>query len=103
MKLENWALAIVHDNTFRLQGNVYGNPKFPDGNSVMTSEVESLTHNNEVVTLSGSVYELGEPDPLYEQLFPNAKERLFDALRKKGIDDLQEEIYNKQINNGEYS
>ena len=89
MKLENWALALVYNNTFRLQGTVYGNPKFPDGRGVMTSEVESITQNNEVVTRSGSVYELGDPDPLYEQLYPNAKERLFDALRKRTIEETQ--------------
>ena len=50
MKLENWALAFVNDRTFRLQGNVYGNSKFPDGNAVMTSEIESLSLNNEVIT-----------------------------------------------------
>ena len=89
MKLENWALALVYNNTFRLQGTVYGNPKFPDGRGVMTSEVESITQNNEVVTRSGSVYELSDPDPLYEQLYPNAKERLFDALRKRTIEETQ--------------
>lgn len=33
-----------------------------------------------VVTKSGSHYKLGDVDPEYERLFPNAKKRLFDSL-----------------------
>ena len=84
MKLEHWSL--VADDPYKapelqrpsLRGEVYGNPNFDDGTIVITSTVMSVDVTTQsATTRSGSVYELGEVDPEWEKLFPNAKERFF--------------------------
>lgn len=80
MKLENWAVVF---NPFKapearrpqLEGDVYGHPTRPDGQCITTSYVSHID-GNIVVTHSGSRYELGEPAPEYEAMFPNAKARV---------------------------
>jgi len=39
--------------------------------------------NDNIITYTGSAYQLGEPDPLYEQLYPNAKQRVIETLKMK--------------------
>jgi hypothetical protein len=63
-----------------LHGFVIGHPRCQDGKEVTTSLVVSR-HGNKVVTKSGSEYELGEVDPSYESLYPNARRRLLAYLR----------------------
>jgi hypothetical protein len=90
MKLENW--SVVYDNNVDpytapelirsvLQGNVYGNPKFDDGTFICTSSIVGK-NNGDIITKSGSRYELGNVDPAYEALYPNAKRRFFKSLCK---------------------
>ncbi len=87
-KLENWALVSTNPylapeaSKLLLTGNVYNHPKFKDGESVTTSPIDRL-ENDFIITYSGSKYELGEIDPQYEKLFPNAKERLFNSLKRR--------------------
>ena len=38
------------------------------------------TRDRRIVTRSGSHYELGDPQPLYEAVFPGAKQRLLANL-----------------------
>lgn len=72
MRLKNWSVFYSGDSFFppelrspHLQGNVYGNDKFPDGAYVNTSRVVSIedkgTHK-EATTVSGSVYCLYKED-----------------------------------------
>ena len=87
-RLKNWSVFSDGDNftapelwTKRLQGNVYGHPRFKDGDPVNTSGIIEIidkgTHK-EVKTQSGSVYELYKVDidPECEKQFPNYYERL---------------------------
>lgn len=88
MKLKNWSV-FRRGNPFsppelqspHLQGNVYGNERFPDGAHVNTSRIVTIedkgTHK-EATTASGSVYELykDDVDPAAERQFPGYYERL---------------------------
>jgi len=60
MKIESW--SIING---RIIGIVSGDPKFPNGYFIHTSTVVSSYEDDgvdDVVTTSGSVYELGDPD-----------------------------------------
>lgn len=88
MRLKNWSV-FSEDNeylapelrSYRLQGNVYGHPKFNDGDPVSTNRIVKIADKGtykEVVTQSGSVYELYKEDVNTdcEKQFPNYYERL---------------------------
>lgn len=89
MKLKNWSIYSVPLNDFSapelskfyLQGNVYGNQKFPDGTFVSTSRIIDIKDMGDYkvgVTRSGSEYELHKEDvdPECEKQYPNYYERL---------------------------
>lgn len=87
MILKNWGVITTKHNPFLeythyyLQGNVYGHPRFEDGTNVTTSrivEVHDKGDYKEVITRSGSVYELHKENisAEYEYNYPNAYERL---------------------------
>lgn len=89
MKLNNWSLSGGIGSEFlppelqtpHLQGDVYGNDRFPDGTYVHTSRIVAIedkgTHK-EAITESGSVYEIykEDVDPAAEKQFPGYYERL---------------------------
>ena len=83
-RLENWSLVIKTVNPYQapelgvqcLHGFVYGYPRFEDGTEITTSRIERIEEEI-VVTKSGTRYALGDVDPDYEKLYPNARERLF--------------------------
>ena len=86
MKMENWAVVFTdHEYTApelrvpKLGGNVYGHPRFEDGEEVVTSRIVSI-ENKKVLTESGSLYELGEINPNYEAMFPDAEKRLINQI-----------------------
>ena len=86
--LENWSLRFSFDPYLapelqvpRLHGQVHGHNVFPDGAHVTTNHLAGV-FGESVVTRSGTVYELGQVDPAYEAAFPNARQRLFDSLKK---------------------
>lgn len=89
MKLKNWSVCGVPLNDFTapelskfyLQGEVYGNPKFPDGSFVTTSriiEIKDIGNYKIGLTRSGSEYELHKEDvdKECEKQHPNYYERL---------------------------
>ena len=82
MRLEDWSiqrgLYKAPEQGGRLAGYVYGHPTRSDGQHILTSTVVTVNHDAETITTySGSVYELGEVDPMYEEKFPGAKGRIF--------------------------
>lgn len=92
-RLENWG-TIPDPNadpylapelrSVLLIGEVYDHPNFriTDGERITTSSISGQGPvDGSCVTAGGTVYELGEPDPAYERLYPNAKERFFTTLR----------------------
>lgn len=93
MKILNWCVvtSLVSPYTppelgeHRLSGDIYKDAhpgqKFRDGSTITTSRIVGKK-GDAVVTLSGSIYELGNPAPLYEEQFPNAKQRLLDSLEE---------------------
>lgn len=89
IRLKNWSVFASNDNGFtdpelfvyQLQGNVYGHPRFNDGDPVNTSTIEDIKdcgNHKEVKTRSGSVYCLypEDVDPEAEKQFTNYYERL---------------------------
>ena len=89
MKLKNWSITSdVNPNFvapemmhFHLQGNVYGHPRFNDGDPVTTSRIIEINDKGdykECITRSGSVYELHKEDvdPNAEKEYPNYYDRL---------------------------
>lgn len=87
--LKNWSVFASNDNGFRppemlrfhLQGNVYGHPRFNDGDPVNTSRIVGLKDygdHKEAETKSGTVYCLfrEDVDPEAEKQYPNYYERL---------------------------
>jgi hypothetical protein len=87
MKLQHWSVRIRPWGQLEsperegscLYALVTGHPLHHDGKEVITSPLIAR-RTNCVVTRSGSEYELGEPDPAYEALFPNALQRLLARL-----------------------
>lgn len=69
-KLENWSVQTTNPylpleaSKAYLAGDVYGHPKYPDGHRILTSRPIKVD-GRVITTYSGSVYELGEPDPKY--------------------------------------
>jgi len=91
MKIDSWYLkfngrivppddfisTVFHVTKPSLCGLIYGKLGFKDGESAMLSPVKYIMRNM-VYTESGSVYELGEPEPRYVAMYPNVGE---DILR----------------------
>jgi len=83
MKLERWwvvsriqgGIVPPEEPGNRLCGVVTGHHRIADGHEVTTSPV-LLRRGDRVVTKSGSEYELGQPERVYESVFPGARERL---------------------------
>lgn len=95
IRLKNWSI-FLEDNkylapelrSYRLQGNVYGHPKFNDGDPIYTSKIVKITDkgtHKEVITQSDSVYELykEDVDPNCEKQFPDYYERLHLTILKE--------------------
>jgi hypothetical protein len=94
-KLEKWSLCCDAPDPYKapeqqqqqqiphLQGFVYNHPNFKDGDPLTTSRIVKM-ENGLVVTRSGSKYELGEVDPEWEKLFPNAAERFKNSFDDNG-------------------
>ena len=90
--LENWSMvAIIEDPykapelmQFALRGVVYGHLRFNDGVRVLTSNIIGVD-GKIVLTRSGSRYELGTVDAEYEELFPDAFNRLMKSLKRNKL------------------
>lgn len=88
MKLKNWSVTSNNNGfmapemmKFYLQGNVYGHPRFNDGDPVTTSRIIEINDKGdykECITRSGSVYELykEDVDSSAEKEYPNYYDRL---------------------------
>ena len=71
-KLDNWSCGPVIDDPYLaperaglcLHGTVTGHHRIPDGETIRTNRVAKV-NGRTVVTESGTVYELGNPDPEY--------------------------------------
>jgi len=63
-----------------LVGDIYGHHNFPEGYRIDTSRIVGKTTAGYIKTHSGSFYQLDDIDPEYENMFPNAKERLLQTL-----------------------
>jgi hypothetical protein len=76
--INNWSTTAPFNRQL-LQGDILNHSKKGDIKNALTTEVIGK-RGEKVVTKSGTEYTLGEIDPLYEQHFPNAKQRLLNTL-----------------------
>lgn len=85
MIIRNWSVVCTEEfdpykapemYAAKIAGEVYGHHKYEDGHKIITSRVVGV-EGNSVLTKSGSTYELGDVDPEYEKVFPDARKRLF--------------------------
>jgi len=91
MRIEDWAVvtpvldpyAAPETQPHSLSGKVFNHPRFEDGQDITTSSIVGKTTEGEVLTTSGSSYELGRINPQYEKRFPNAKKRFLGSLSIK--------------------
>ena len=86
-RIENWCLVPDGPDPYRppeapqrvrLQGDIYEDSRFENGDFVTTSPVER-TDGEYAVTANGTFYKLGEVSVDYERAFPGAKERFLKA------------------------
>lgn len=91
IKLEQWSIIYPPNSNpytppeFKravLHGKVFGHSHYPDGKLISTSYIIRVSEEKYVHTKSGTVYELGEVNPRYEQAYPGARKRLFSIGRK---------------------
>jgi hypothetical protein len=88
MRIENWAIVSPTPDPYAppetlelsLQGKVFNHPRFDDGHIIITSSIIGKNDENEILTCSGSSYELGQVNPLYEKKFPGARNRLLNSF-----------------------
>lgn len=92
IQLSNW--AVVHNSDPyhapeqhrpHLRGDAKNHPLHPpvtdcSTHPITTSEIVGKTSQGYVITYSGSLYDLMDIDPAYEEKFPNAKEKLINSL-----------------------
>lgn len=89
MIVKNWSIFANDNHGFHapetcskhLQGNVFGNPKFHEGDPINTSRIihiEDMGDHKDIITKSGSRYSVYPEDvnPECEKQFPNYYERL---------------------------
>lgn len=89
-QLENWSIISSTIDPYKapelskpaLRGNVFGHPRFEDGKLIHTSSIAGITKENHILTHSGSKYMLGEIDSEFDEMYPNAKERLIKSLKR---------------------
>lgn len=87
--LNNWSVTSFEQDAytapelrrFHLQGNVIEHPDFEDDHHITTSRIVGK-RGDCIVTRSGTIYELGNVDEKYEQLYPDAKRRLLSSLKE---------------------
>ena len=64
----------------KLYGNCEGHPRHTDGTFIVTSDIVSVD-GEQLLSKSGTKYVLGNPAADYEEMFPNAKQRLIEHIR----------------------
>lgn len=87
--LRNWSVCASFDlytppelQAPRLQGEVYGHPKYLDGSIIVASKVLGYDEKTKEVICFSRRYKLGRINPKYAKLFPNARRRVMASLRK---------------------
>ena len=73
-RLECWRIVVPEECKYTapelvpllVEGAVYGNPRFEDGDPITTSSVVEVS-GRIITTYSGSRYRLGEVDPRYKE------------------------------------
>lgn len=88
IKLKDWQVVIGNDphktpeeQKPSLKGRCFDHPMYVNNSIITTSHIIGK-QNGLVITVSGSAYELGNPERDYEKLLPKAKDQLMKALKE---------------------
>lgn len=82
IRMENWSIIGIAPHSspeqcLRIQGEAHGYSEYSDGSRIMSSTIERVDSENELlIGMSGRLYQLGKVNEEYEELFPNAFERI---------------------------
>lgn len=87
IKLEDWAVVLAPISPYQapetasksLAGIVTDHPEFETGAHITSSAIRGK-RDGRVITKSGSEYFLGKPAKAYEELYPDAYNRLMNSL-----------------------
>lgn len=83
-KMENWGVIYRDQDPYKapeLRSAALVGIRHGLGDNVKNVTTSSiLGKSGKYVVTKNSLYDLGEPDPAYEALYPGAKERLFESL-----------------------
>jgi hypothetical protein len=82
--LRHWSIVNRQRNPEKppepaFRGEVYGHPKYEDGDTVKTSR-PLVRVDDHVITRSGTCYRLGEADENYERHYPDARARVLEEI-----------------------
>lgn len=83
MKLENWYPVLG----LWINGDVYGNPRFEDGDHISTSRVQHLHERDGKLfahTLN-SIYELGTPQADFAETQPDWHDKMIEIFGKQEV------------------
>jgi len=87
-KINDWSIIALDDQNpclapelrrMAIAGFVTDRQNFKDGDPIITSTIKGR-YKDFIVTKSGSMYSLGDPNKEYEKQFPNALNRLLTSL-----------------------
>lgn len=85
-EIDPWTAPEAQAPAVSIGGWVENHPDFENGNHITCSQIKEIKKENGTLfmtTVSGSFYELGEPEPTYAKMFPSPKERLFNIFNKE--------------------
>ena len=85
-KMENWGIIEYDPDPYKapeLRTQCLVGDRIGPGDDVKCVKTSSILGvSGKYIETKNTLYDLGEPDPHYEELYPNAKERLFASLSK---------------------
>lgn len=96
-RLDNWGMIALNSLTgltvdsytapeciyYVLIGKIFGSTKFRDGREITTAELIGVDRKKNCICTKDGMFVLGPPDPVYEKMFPGAKERIFKQAEKE--------------------
>lgn len=91
MNLENWSKVVTvggmyvrPDEPGILKGNIYGHPTIADGTFIYSDEILGWDYREQCfVDAKQNEYRLKNPDPTYEQRFPNSNAKVEKAIKDR--------------------
>lgn len=88
VRINNWRVETKIESAYHapeqgisvLGGDLVNHPVCGNMNGITTSRI--LGKKDGFIVTKNTIYELGDVDPQYEELYPQSKERLFSSLEE---------------------